>query len=153
MNKPNNHHKEVEGATIGNPFKRELPKPDLRKVKQRYKNTKDIYIQHLKENHPSKSFFYDTAFGRTLSARNRTGRLLRRIGGGALVVGLGSIGIDVATGSEEFGAGGYSQLIQQIEQLILTIGAILYGIGIGSDKLETVLERRDEDFIMTDKDK
>lgn len=114
---------------------------------------KKSLAQYKAEMSPSKNFWMGTAFGRTLTGRNKTGKVVRRVGGTALAVGLGLLGVpDAVTDVINPSSGGSDILaiLAHIETILILIGAILSGIGIGSDQMEVFQERLDEREIASD---
>lgn len=138
---------EIPKIPFKSPFKYEVEPPEPRYVMEQWRGREKEFRDRIREMHPSKSFFYDTPFGRTISGRNKAGRTIRRIGGGALAVGLSMLGV-----SPEFlqSANDVSQvsdivhILESVERILIIIGSILYGSGFMSDKAEAILERKDE---------
>jgi hypothetical protein len=127
----------------------ELPEFDWDSMKVDYQKNPETF-RHLKNaTLRSKRFWRDTAFGRTLSGRNKAGRIVRRIGVVALSVGGGLLGVDVAgvvdTGQD------VSQLVQFIailERVAWVIAGIIGTLAGGTDYIEIKGEKYDEQEVL-----
>ena len=123
----------------------ELPEFDWDSMKVDYQKNPETFRQLKNATQPSKRFWRDTAFGRTLSGRNKAGRIVRRIGVVALSVGGGLLGVDVAgvvdTGQD------VSQLVQFIailERIAWVIAGIIGTLAGGTDYIEIKGDKYDE---------
>lgn len=121
---------------------------NMRSLKDAYRDGPDLLLEDKVALSPSKKFFTQTAFGRTLSGRNPAGRVVRRMGGAVLAAGLGLLGIDLGGALDPEIGSGLLPVLEQIETILLIVGGIITTIAQLIDKLEISRERWDEQEIV-----
>lgn len=117
---------------------------NMRSLKDAYRDGPELLLEDKVALSPSKKFFTQTPFGRTLSGRNTAGRVVRRVGGGVLAGGLGLLGIDLGGVLAPETGSGLLPVLEQIETILLIVGGIITAIGQMIDKSEVCQERWDE---------
>ena len=133
----------------------EIDKDRIEEIRKAYLDNPDEYRLIKTQLQPSKNFWTNTAFGRTLSGRNKAGRVVRRIGGVAGAVGGSLLGIDLGIfGDILGGASDASQglaILDQIETILLIVAGIVGMIAGGADYAEIRGERNDDREVMEGK--
>lgn len=128
------------------------PEIDAEWLKARHRKGPEDWLEGKTESSPSKNFWMNTAFGRTLSGRNKAGRTVRKIGIAAATVGGSILGIDV--GGVVDGGQDMAQLmhiLDTIETVAWIVAGIIGSLAGGSDYIEIKGERYDEQEILEGK--
>lgn len=128
---------------------------DLKKNLRAVKVDPVEYRKKKTELSPSKNFWTNTAFGRTLTGRNKTGRVIRRVGGVAGAIGGSLLGIDLGilgdigqAANAGSGAADIMAILDKVETIMLILAGIVGTIAGVSDKMEINGERFDEQEIL-----
>lgn len=100
---------------------------------------------------PSKNFWMNTALGRTLTGRNKTGRVVRRVGIGALGVAGSIFGIDTSFLEPAQTGGDLLAILKTIEMIAWIISGTILAVTKGVDQIEIQGERYDEQEILEGK--
>lgn len=125
---------------------------DPETLKMIHRKNPEEYLKKKTEASPSKNFWQNTAFGRTLSGRNKAGRKVRKIGLAAATVAGGLLGVDVG-GVIESGQdmAQLMHVLDTIETIAWIIAGIIGTLAGGSDYIEIKGEKYDEREILEGK--
>lgn len=118
-----------------------------------FKVTDEFFEIIEQKKRPSKKFWKGTRVGRFLSGRTKAGRVVRRVGVGALAVGASLVGIDAEVigigtdmmqGTKAEGASQLTVALKLIKEIALIVGGIVTAITKAVDGTENYQEKADE---------